>query len=123
MHKKLDIASLERVLERPIDTEEEYCIEQWEKGKALQEIQSFFGWEVVLEMLQSYVLKALKDLAETDPSQEQDVRAQQAVAFAANRLYKNFRADVERAINAAKSPPQVVLEQLKRNTSGLPLGL
>jgi hypothetical protein len=123
MHNRLDVASLERVLGRPVNSEEEYRIEQWEKGKALQEIQNFFGWEVVLEILQSYVLKALKDLAETDPSQEQDVRAQQAVAFAANRLYKNFRADVDRAIKAAKSPPRVVLEQLKHKTSGLPLGL
>jgi len=123
MRDRLDLSALQRVLDRKLQPEEEYQIEQWEKGKALQEMQHFLGWEVILEMLQSYALKALTELTQIDPSDEREVRAQQAVAFAANRIFKNFRDDVAKAIEAAKSPPPVILEQLKHNTSGLPLGL
>jgi hypothetical protein len=113
------VDQLEQILDRPLNEEESRAIDLWEKGKLLAQQVMAPGWNVVLEILQSYPLKATADLMEIDPAQDKEVLAQQAVAFATQRMFTNFKADVLRAIEAAKHPPEIVLQELRRITPGV----
>jgi hypothetical protein len=109
---------LEQILDRPLSEEERRAIDLWEKGKLLAQQVMTPGWEVVLEMLQNYPLQATADLMNIDPSQEREVLAQQAVAFATQKMFTNFKADVLRAIESAKRPPEIILQELRKITPG-----
>ena len=120
--KRFDVLRLEQLLDRELRPEEQNQVALWEKGRALAQMKSMFGWDVILEVLQSYPLQAMDDLMRMDPaSTPRDERdAQQILAFAANRIFQNFQADVASAIDASRKPPDVITEQLRHVTTAPP---
>src|SRR5437660_4261202 len=86
---------LRGLLNRDLTEDETTSIYHWQKGRALQQTLATAGWEVVVEMLQSYAETAIQDLLSTDPANERNVIANHAVAFAANRIFRLFLDDVQ----------------------------
>lgn len=119
----IDTNTLARILERNLTEEEESQVQLFEKGRALSDIRRTLGFDVILEMLQSYVAKAAQRCMETDPAQKDEAAANQAVAYAINRLYVAFKQDVDEAIEASHRPPEVILEQLQHATVAPPEGV
>ena len=113
---QFDTLRFEQVIGRRLEDEERDRITLWEKGKALQQMVSMPGWQVLLEMLQSYPVNALKELAAIDPRERDEVLAQQSVAYAGNRIYLNFQEDVANAVLAAKKPPDFISAAIKDNS-------
>lgn len=107
------MAGIEQLRAAPLNEEERATIYLWNKGRALSQLVNLYGWEVVLEMLQGYVEGALKDLARIDPKEHDEVRAQHAVVFAANKIYSNFVEDVRVAIEASRTMPEVLKREIR----------
>jgi hypothetical protein len=118
--KRFDVVNLERILDRELSAEEQNQVSLWEKGRALAQMRAMYGWDVIIEMLQSYPLKAMDELMRMNPSEGPLVNAQQAVAFGAHKVFMNFQADVDAAIEASRQPPDVITEQLRRPTTAPP---
>ena len=111
--QKFDTIKFEDIIGRRLEEDELNKISLWEKGRALDQLTRMPVWQVVLEMLQDYPVKALKELALMDPSGRDNVAAQQAVAYAANRIFTAFQEDVDQAIAASKEAPSFVVSALK----------
>ena len=98
----------------PLTDEEKHEISMWGKGRALNGVVATEGWQVILEMLQSYAADALQRLVNTDPKQKEDVLAEHCVAFTAGKIYNNFVQDAQAAIDASVKTPDVIKDGLKR---------
>lgn len=118
--KRFDVVNLERILDRELNAEEQNAVSLWEKGRALAQMRAMYGWDVIVEMLQSYPLKAMDELMRMSPSEGPLVNAQQAVAYGAHKVFMNFQADVDAAIEASRRPPDVITEQLRHATTAPP---
>jgi hypothetical protein len=101
---------ISEVLNRQLDEQELSEIQLWEKGRQLAQIVMLPGWQVALEMLQTYPMHALQDLAMTDPSAKDEIAINHSIAFVGNRILVRFQEDVAAAIEAAKQPPPAVKE-------------
>lgn len=110
--EQFDTLRFEKVIGRNLEDEERDRITLWEKGRHLQQMVSLPGWQVVLEMLQSYPVEALKEIVKIDPSLREEVISQHAIAFAGSRMFTLFQEDVAKAVEAAKHPPEFVREAL-----------
>jgi hypothetical protein len=113
-----DTAKLTQILNRQLTEEEEYNITMWEKGRALSQIRVLPGFDVVLEMLQSYVAKSAEEITKIDPKDRDEVNAASTVFIVANQLFIKFKQDVDAAIEAARKPPAVLSESLRHHTPG-----
>lgn len=105
------ISSLEQ-LNGPVSEEEKAEIDLHQKGRALAQVVNFYGWEVALEMIQSYVtgsVSALVNLAPGDPT----VPTAHAAASAMNDFYIKFVQDVQIAIEASSKTPEVLKRSIK----------
>lgn len=100
--EKLEIANGKQLTEEERDE-----VDRWTKGRALAFVVNSPGWDVIREMLQSYVAKEVDRLVSIDPGHRDEVMAAQAVAFAANRIYTIFIEDVQTCINSTHTPPIV----------------
>jgi hypothetical protein len=118
--KRFDVLRLEQLLNRELNPEEQTAVALWEKGRALAQVVPTYAWDVILEMLQSYPLKAMDALMRLSPGEEVEVRASHAVAYALNQFYEKFQEDVANAIEASRHTPDVVKEQLQRPTTAPP---
>jgi hypothetical protein len=105
---ELMISQIEGLRHEQLSQDERDRIELWQKGRALEQQVSTYGWECVLEMLQSYVVEANKVLVAISPANKDEVAAQHAVVYALSSLYNNFSQDVQRAIEF--EAPECVLE-------------
>lgn len=112
------IERLENLSNQSLNQFEKDEIEVWNKGRALGFIVNSFGWDVVREMLQSYVTKEIDRLISTDPANRDEVLANHAVAFSASRIYSVFMEDVQRCVEAASRTPESVKAGLR--TSPVP---
>jgi hypothetical protein len=110
---------LESINGRGLNDEEQYEIDQWQKGRELAHVVNSPGWDVVLEILGSYATKEAERLLRVDPANREEVLAAHAVAFAAKRIYTIFVEDAQNLIAASSSVPDVVKEGL-RHTSPVP---
>jgi hypothetical protein len=113
------VEKLEAQLGTQLNEEQQGEIELWQKGRALQALTGHYGWPVLQEMLQSYSTDATRTLLQVDPAQREEVVAQHAVAYAANRLYVLLVDDIKAAIEASNTTP-VVLKQGIR-AAGMPV--
>lgn len=95
-------------LGRPLTPEEEFEVQQWQNGRELQQLVQQPGWEIIVNMLKAYSDGAAERLLGTDPGDVDEVRAAHAAAFAAYRIFNLFKQDVERAIEASKTVPDIV---------------
>ena len=100
--------------------EEKGEIDLWQKGKALQQLSGFYGWDVLLEMLQSYPAHAVKQLLAVSPGDNERIIAAHAVAYALSDFYDKFIQDVQSAIDGAKAP-EFAKQELHRMRSEMPL--
>ena len=105
---------LESLSGKPLTEEQEVEVALWNKGRDLAFVVNSAGWDVVREMLQSYVTNEIDRLLSTDPASRDEVLAAHAVAFSANRIFTIFTEDVQRAVNASVKTPQIVKEQLSK---------
>jgi hypothetical protein len=112
------IESTESAQGRPLEGHERGQLELWRKGRDIATLVSHPGWSTVLEMLQDYSKSALKQLLETEPGNNEQVVAAQAVAYAVNKLYINFCADVQAAVAESKAVPEVMARSLRGRTQG-----
>lgn len=113
------ISLIEKSNGKLLTDEERAEIELWEKGRALLHQVNGPGWNVVLEMLQSYVTQHVNSLMALDPVQKDEVAATHAVMYAAGRIFRLFQEDVQSAIDAARHTPEVLKQGLRR-TSPVP---
>ena len=113
MAGKFDTLQFESIIGRELRDEEKDKITLWEKGRLLAQILQSPVWQVVLEMLQSYPVHSLERLAAMDPGDRDGVLAEQAVAYAGNRIFLNFQEDVAHAVEASRSAPDFVSAALK----------
>ncbi len=97
----------------PLTEDEKDELILWDKGRALLQITSLNGYEVVLEILQSYAEKAIQQLIATDPANRDEVLANQSVAFASNKMFRNFVEDVNNAITASAKTPEFLKQQVR----------
>lgn len=115
------IAVIETAKQEALSQDEIDEIELWEKGRALAQLTSQYGWEVALEMLKSYVTDQIENLMNTDPGNRDEVQACHAVAFAANRVYNTFIQDVQNAVRASSETPECIKANSKRIKTAVPL--
>lgn len=113
------IAQLETIRGKELTPEERDEIVLWEKGRSLAHQVNAPGWDVVLEMLQSYATNEIETLARTDPSNRDAVLAAHAIFYAANGIFVRFKEDVFRAIEASRKTPES-LKQGFRGVSPVP---
>jgi hypothetical protein len=104
---------LETMRKQPLTDEEKHEVNLWNKGRALSQIIVTEGWEVVLEMLQSYAGDAIEQLMKIVPGDDKEVVFQHAVAYAAGKIYTNFISDANQAVEASRVTPGCVKEGLK----------
>ena len=109
---------IEMVTGAPLTEEERAAVELWEKGRALKNVVGVYGWDVILEMLRSYPETSIERLKRIDPSQRDEVLAEHAVMYAANRIYVAFIEDAQNAIEAADHPPDVVKKGMRAMKPG-----
>lgn len=105
---------IEAAFEGNITDEQRDEIDLWQKGRALQQITTFYGWEVMKEMLEDYAIDAERKLASIDPASQKEVLSQHAVAFASRRLINIFVEDVRRAVEMSRRTPDVVKQAARR---------
>lgn len=98
----------------PLTDEQQEEIDLWNKGRSLGFVVNSQGWDVIREMMGSYVAKEVDRLLSIDPGSRDEVIAAHAVAFAARRIFTVFVEDVQRAVNAARSTPPIVKERLSK---------
>ena len=110
---ELVISQVEQLRGTPLSAEERDEVYLWQKGRALAQLKTFYGWDVVCEMLQEYVSDAARALMKTDPADEKQVKAWHATAYAANNILTNFTTDVDTAIEAAKITPECVKNEIR----------
>lgn len=116
----IDLArQLENINGRSLVDDEQYQVDQWQKGRALAHVVNSPGWDVVLEILGSYAAKEAERLIGTDPGNKDAVLAAHATAFAAGRIYALFVEDAQNLVTASSRVPDVVREGLK-HTSPVP---
>lgn len=114
---ELIITQLEASRQAPLSQDEKDAISLWQKGRALEQVTRIYGWECVLEMLQSYVVEANRDLVATSPDKKDEVAAKHAIVFALSKLYDNFIQDVQNAISA--EAPECVIELVQSQSPAL----
>jgi hypothetical protein len=107
---------IEKLNGKPLAEEDRAEIELWQKGRDLAHQVNGPGWNVVLEMLQSYVTQNVNTLMNTDPSKTSEVAATHAIMFAAGRIFRIFQEDVAAAIQASRKTPEIVRQGLKNVT-------
>lgn len=101
-------AQIEKAINGNLTDEQHEEIELWIKGRSLATTVSTPGWEVILEMLQSYVAKSIQKLATIDPAKKDEVAAEHAVYYTANQIVRRFVEDVDYAIQYSRKTPDVV---------------
>lgn len=106
---------LENINGRSLVDEEQFQVDQWQKGRSLAHVVNSPGWDVVLEILSSYAAKEAERLVNTDPGNKDAVLAAHATAFAAGRIYTLFVEDAQNLIAASNHVPDVVKEGLKHS--------
>jgi hypothetical protein len=108
------VDTLNMVAKEPLSDDEQLEVNLWNKGRALGFVVNTQGWEVIREMLRSYVGQEVDRLLGTDPGDFEAVRSAHAVAFAAQRIYTIFIEDVKRAIDASRVTPKIVKDNLSK---------
>ena len=111
------IAQIEGATNKALTQDEKDGIYVWQKGKALEQITSNYGWEVVLEMLRDYVATANEELVKLSPAKNKKVTAQHAIVHALGKLYENFVQDVQSAISA--EVPECLVELIQSQSPAL----
>lgn len=110
----MDIANqLEQLTGKPLDPADQADIQLWEKGRALAHQVNSPGWDVVIEMLQSYVTQHVNTLMATDPINTDEVLATHAVMYAASRIFHLFQEDVARAVEASRKTPEALKQGIR----------
>ncbi len=108
------IAKLESLRKRPLTEMEIAEIQLYENGKSLQQVQSFPGYAVILEMLSGYNKRAVDNLVTTEPGDEKKILGLHAVAFACSQILVDFQNDVREAVEASANEPSAFLEHVSR---------
>lgn len=98
------VEKLEIVNDKPLSEEDRDEVERWRKGRDLAFVVNSQGWDVIREMLQSYVTKEVDRLLSVDPGKGDEVLAAHAVAYSANRIYTIFMQDVQSCIETTRTP-------------------
>lgn len=99
---------IESISGRELSPEEREDIEAWQRGTALSQLTSFYGWEVAMDMLRSYAEDQLQKLVNTDPADRDNVIGYHAAAFAANKIFFCFLEDVKNYIARSQNVPAAV---------------
>ena len=111
------VGRLEALRGTKLTSGEQQSIEDWEKGRKLASTVNSEGWPVAVELLTSYVVKSLEDLASTDPMDKESVLAAHAVTFVSSRLLKIFQQDVNTWVESSRTTPKVVKETIDSQAS------
>lgn len=90
-----------------VTEQDQFEIELFHKGRALQQIVGFYGWDVLREMIQSYSTQALSDLVNMPPGDER-VLCAHAAASALHEAYSKLVQDIQAAIDAAAQTPEII---------------
>ena len=102
------VGGLEQITGKPMDEEERSAVELWEKGKALQQLYGTFLWDIIIDTLRQFGEDAVENLMKIDPKNKEDVLAEHAVAYAANRIYVEFVNAITSEVQAAEHPPKIL---------------
>lgn len=116
MQTDLMVDRLEKMANRPLNDEEKYSVDQWYKGRALAQIAITDGWQIAIDMLKSYAADMAEACMNTDPADKENILANHAMAHAAGKIYTLFQQDVNKAIEASRTTPDVVKEGFKRGS-------
>jgi hypothetical protein len=108
------ISRIESIRQAPLDSNEVLEIQMWQDGKALSQLVAFPGWEVIISMLQGYAEAEVQRCMKTDPKNKEEVAASHAVAFALNGVFLRFLEDVNNRIEASKTTPDVIKQQIRK---------
>ena|SRR5260221_172336 len=112
------IERLESFRGEPLTQDEKDELILWDKGRSLNQIVSLNGYEVILEMLQSYAEKAIQELLNADPASKEDVLANHSIAFVSHKIFRNFVTDVNNAVEASKKTPEFLKKSLRNPAEG-----
>lgn len=113
------IGQLEDIFQRPLTDEEKFEITLWQKGKALQQISNFHGWQVAIDTLKQYPQQLYEDLMNTAPGDKDLIAAKHAAAYGSNETYRLFLQDIQTAIDAPT--PEIVKEGFIKAKTDVPL--
>lgn len=107
------VSNIEKIAGRTLAEEEIAELSLWQKGLALQEITSLYGWAVIKEMFESYIQEEnerFNQLADKDPEKvsERELKDQQAVVFTVRRMFTAFMEDARSAVEFAIKPSEFV---------------
>lgn len=108
---------LELALNRGLSPDEVQEVEQYERGRFLRMVVESPGWDVVKELLESYLREAVDDLTSVSPESRDKVVALHSTAYASVRFYKRLMEDIQQAVNA---PVPGVLKELARTRTPAP---
>jgi hypothetical protein len=106
------IGRLESLRQHKLSEKDQNDVIIWEKGRKLATTVSTEGWAVAVELLQTYVIKSLEELAGTDPQDKESVLAGHSITFVASRLLQIFQQDVNNWIESSRYTPQVIKETI-----------
>lgn len=78
----------------------------WERGKELRSIINTSAWEILCDTLKAYADKAVEDLLRIPAGDNDRVLAAHAAASAAAQIVRNFKEDVETAVENSYRIPE-----------------
>lgn len=78
------------------------------------------GWDVVLDIMQTYPQAALRSLLNTEPGKVKEIIGRHAEAYAANKFMLNFIDSVNTILSEAKISENAVEEILDKTPSPVP---
>ena len=96
-------------------------IERWQKSRALAQLVGQDGWEVLIDMLKSYVTDQIDNLVNADPGNRDEVLACHAVTYAVKHLYDKFTEDVANAVQYAAHVPESIKTNARKVKTHIPL--
>jgi hypothetical protein len=107
--ESLMISRMEAALRRPLNPEEKYEIEQWDRGRVLSQIVHTESWSILLDTIKSYVDDASEALLRLSPG-DPNVKEAHAVAYALTDFYEKFQEDINAAIRSSTQTPGALKE-------------
>jgi hypothetical protein len=116
--ESLMVSRLEVLLNRPLNDEDKFNVEQWDRGRVLAQVIHTDAWTILMDTIKLDIDKATQELLDLPPGHK-DVPTAHAAVSALVDFYRKFQQDIEGAITASMTTPAIVKEAA-RGRSGVP---
>jgi len=106
------VGRLEELRHEKLSEYDQNNIEIWHKGRELAVTVATPGWQVALDLLQTYVVKSVEELIKTDPKYTDTVLSGHVISFVAGRLLTIFKQDVNSWVESSRQAPGIIKETI-----------